>query len=78
MPDNKVRLQKFMADNGIASRRKCEEIIESGQVKVNGQTAHIGDKVNPKKDRVTVNGKLISVKDKPVYIMLHKPRGFIP
>lgn len=77
MPDNKVRLQKFMADNGIASRRKCEEIIESGQVKVNGQTAHIGDKVNPKKDRVSVNGKLISVKDKPVYIMLHKPRGYI-
>ena len=45
-----VRLQKFMADNGIASRRKCEEMIEQGFVKVNGNTAHIGDKVDPKKD----------------------------
>ena len=72
-----VRLQKFMADNGIASRRKCEEMIEHGFVKVNGNTAHIGDKVDPKKDKVTVRGRKIAVKDNLVYIMLHKPRGYI-
>lgn len=77
MPDNKIRLQKFMADNGIASRRKCEEMILSGMVKVNGERAGIGDKVDPKRDKVSVNGKRIAVKDKLIYIMLHKPRGYI-
>ena len=77
MPDNRIRLQKFMADNGIASRRKCEEMIEQGLVKVNGTVAHIGDKVDPKRDKVSVNGKRIAVQDKLRYIMLHKPRGFI-
>lgn len=77
MPDNKVRLQKFMADNGVASRRKCEEMIDRGLVKVNGNTAHIGDKVDPKRDRVVVSGKQLRQKDKLVYIMLHKPRGYI-
>ncbi len=77
MPNNLVRLQKFMADNGIASRRKCEEMIEQGLVKVNGETAHIGDKVNPKKDKVSVRGRKISVQDNMIYIVLHKPRGYI-
>lgn len=77
MPNNLVRLQKFMADNGIASRRKCEEMIEQGLVKVNGETAHIGDKVNPKKDKVSVRGRKISVQDNMRYIVLHKPRGYI-
>ena len=72
-----VRLQKFMADNGIASRRKCEELIDRGVVKINGNTAHIGDKVDPKKDKVTVKGRKITVKDNLVYILLHKPRGYI-
>lgn len=78
MADNTIRLQKFMADCGVASRRKSEELIDMGRVKVNGETAHIGDKVNPKRDTVTVNGKKIvkSSADK-LYIMLHKPRGFI-
>lgn len=50
MPNkNDVRLQKFMADCGVASRRKSEEIIEAGKVKVNGHIAHIGDKINPKR-----------------------------
>ncbi len=77
MPNNLVRLQKFMADNGIASRRKCEEMIEQGLVKVNGVTAHIGDKVNPKKDKVSVKGRKLSVQDNMKYIVLHKPRGYI-
>ena len=77
MPKQLVRLQKFMADNGVASRRKCEEMIEQGIVKVNGNTAHLGDKVDPKRDKVTVKGKKIAVSDNLRYILLHKPRGYI-
>ena len=77
MPKQLVRLQKFMADNGVASRRKCEEMIEQGIVKVNGNTAHLGDKVDPKRDKVTVRGKKIAVSDNLRYILLHKPRGYI-
>jgi 23S rRNA pseudouridine2605 synthase len=77
MADEKIRLQKYLAECGIASRRKSEELIAAGKVKVNGETASIGDKVNPKHDKVTVSGKkAVSVK-KSVYIMLNKPRGFI-
>lgn len=75
--NNLVRLQKFMADCGVASRRKSEEIIEAGKVKVNGHVAHIGDKVNPKKDLVTVRGKRINSVSRNYYIMLHKPRGYV-
>lgn len=77
MKDNKVRLQKFMADSGVASRRKSEELIEQGRVKVNGRVAVIGDKVDPIRDKVTVRGKTIIPSKEKVYIMLHKPRGFI-
>ncbi len=75
--NNLVRLQKFMADCGVASRRKSEEIIEAGKVKVNGHVAHIGDKVNTKKDLVTVRGKRINSVSRNYYIMLHKPRGYV-
>ncbi len=78
MPNrNEVRLQKFMADCGVASRRKSEELIEAGKVKVNGHPVHIGDKVNPKKDIVTVKGKKINKVEKLVYIALNKPRGYV-
>lgn len=74
-----VRLQKYMADNGIASRRKSEEMIANGMVKVNGRVATIGDKVNPQRDKVTVKGRKISAnsKAKRYYIMLNKPRGYV-
>lgn len=74
-----VRLQKMLADCGVASRRKSEELINSGSVKVNGRIAQIGDKVDPYKDKVFVNGKRVTAAAKPRhrYIMLHKPRGFI-
>ena len=77
MTDGKVRLQKFIAECGVASRRKSEELIEGGKVKVNGRIAEIGDKINPKRDTVTVNGKKIVKQKNCTYIMLHKPRGFI-
>lgn len=72
-----VRLQKMLADCGVASRRKAEEMISAGEIKVNGVTAKIGDKVDPKKDKVSVKGKLLDTHVKEIYLMLHKPRGFI-
>ena len=50
MADAKVRLQKYMAENGIASRRKSEELIAAGKVRVNGKIAAIGDKVDPRRE----------------------------
>lgn len=66
-----------MAECGVASRRKSEELIEAGKVKVNGHVSHIGDKVNPKKDIVTVRGKRIDKEERLYYIMLNKPRGYV-
>lgn len=77
MNDNKIRLQKHLSQCGVASRRKAEELIAAGKVKVNGKPAGIGDKVDPIRDKVTVGGKtVVRVKNK-YYIMLHKPRGFV-
>ncbi len=72
-----VRLQKFMADNGIASRRKSEELIAEGRVKVNGKVAQIGDKIDPKHDVVSVNGRKIVRETGYVYLALNKPRGYV-
>ncbi|ADQ06912.1 pseudouridine synthase [Caldicellulosiruptor hydrothermalis 108] len=73
-----VRLQKFMAQCGVASRRKCEEIILQGRVKVNGKLVNqLGFKVDPEKDVVEVDGKRISLQRQKVYIMLNKPFGVI-
>lgn len=77
MKDNKIRLQKYLSVCGVASRRKAEELILSGKVKVNGHIASIGDKVDPKRDKVTVRGKAVVAVNEKVYIMLHKPRGFV-
>ena len=77
MKDNKIRLQKHLSECGIASRRKAEELIEQGKVKVNGRVAVLGDKVDPKRDKVSVKGKNVVPVNQKVYIMLHKPRGFV-
>ena len=73
-----IRLQKLLSQCGIASRRKAEQMIIDGHVKVNGKTAQLGDKVRPT-DKVFVNGKRVLANAKPSYryIMLNKPRGFI-
>ena len=74
----KIRLQKLIADCGIASRRKAEQLIAEGKVRVNGRIAEIGDKVDPVNDKITVGSrKLLPQTSRKVYIMLHKPRGFV-
>ena len=77
MADNKIRLQKFLSEAGVASRRKAEEMIRNGAVKVNGLTAQIGDSVDPKKDAVSVKGKKIIKQSNMRYILLNKPRGYV-
>ena len=71
------RLQKFLASCGVASRRKCEEIIEAGRVKVNGVTGRLGDKVDDEKDKVELDGKIIEKIQEKYYLMLNKPRGIV-
>ena len=72
------RLQKYMASCGVASRRKCEEIILAGKVKINGVLVNeVGIKIDPSKDIVEYDGKIISKEEKKVYIMLNKPEGYI-
>lgn len=74
-----LRLQKFLAECGIASRRKCEELIVEGKVKVNGVVVtELGTKIIPGKDIVTFEGKEIALKqEKKVYILLNKPVGYV-
>lgn len=73
-----VRLQKFLAEAGIASRRKAEELITEGKVQVNGKVVtELGTKVDDKTDMVVYNGNRISVEEKLVYIMLNKPEGYV-
>jgi 23S rRNA pseudouridine2605 synthase len=71
------RLQKIMARAGIGSRRACEEIIKEGRVQVNGKTAEIGQKADPQKDRIVVDGKVLGKPEKLVYVALNKPRNVI-
>lgn len=73
------RLQKYLAENGVASRRKCEEFILQGKVKVNGITVtELGSKVNTDTDKIEFEGKpIINNTSKKVYILLNKPIGYV-
>lgn len=71
------RLQKVIAQAGVASRRDAEELIKAGKVKVNGKiVTELGSKIEPKRDRVTVDGKPLKA-EKNVYILLYKPKGVV-
>ncbi len=74
-----IRLQKFLANQGIASRRKCEELILQGKVKVNGKlVTELGTKINPETDEVICQGKKIENHSQDfVYILLNKPIGVV-
>jgi 23S rRNA pseudouridine2605 synthase len=77
--DRAERLQKIISQWGIASRRQAEQLIVSGQVRLNGAVASLGDKADPSCDRIEVNGKLIQSTNRPhlVYLLLHKPVGVV-
>lgn len=71
------RLQRVLAQRGVASRRASETLIAEGRVKVNGQVVtELGTRVHPTKDQITVDGKTIG-RQKPRYLVLNKPPGFI-
>ena len=73
-----IRLQKFLANSGICSRRKAEEYILAGKVKVNGKIiTELGTKVNPAKDEVTFEGKVVKNVEDKIYILLNKPIGYV-
>ena len=71
------RLQKILSARGVASRRTAEQMILDGRITVNGETATLGQTADSDADEILVDGKPIPAGVKPVYIMLHKPRGFV-
>jgi 23S rRNA pseudouridine2605 synthase len=72
-----MRLQRFLSQAGVASRRKAETMITSGHVRVNGRVvSELGSKIDPSRDRVEVNGKRV-VAEEHIYILLNKPRGYV-
>jgi 23S rRNA pseudouridine2605 synthase len=72
------RLQKIIAAAGLTSRRKAEELITEGRVKVNGQVVtELGAKADPARDHIRVDGKLLQGREQPRYYMLNKPKGFV-
>lgn len=71
------RLQKLLSTAGVCSRRTAEEYIAAGRVAVNGVTAQIGDRADPARDVVTVDGKPLPGRGKTVWLMLYKPRGYV-
>lgn len=75
----KIRIQKIIADAGVCSRRKAEEYIAKNRVKVNGRPCKLGDKAQPGKDLITIDGERIFVPRKKAlyYIILNKPRGYV-
>ena len=73
----KERLQKILSSRGVASRRRAEDMIIRGQVTVNGHTALLGDTADPDVDTICIDGRPLPGAQKYVYIMLHKPRGYV-
>ena len=73
-----VRLNKYIAQSGICSRRKADELIKEGKVKVNGEIVKdLGAKINPEKDIVEINGNIIKPIEKKIYIKIYKPVGYL-
>lgn len=73
----KERLQKILAGRGVASRRHAEELILAGRVSCNGQVARLGQSADPEVDEILLDGKPLPSVGEPVYILLHKPRGYV-
>lgn len=78
MPDKLTRLHVFLAHAGIASRRKAEELIQDGKVRVNGAIVRVlGTQIDPKKDTITFQGKTVQPEEEKILLALHKPRGIV-
>ncbi len=75
--ENSVRLQKYVSDCGLMSRRAAEKEIEAGAFTVNGETAYTGMKINPYDDEVKYKGQLLENDGRKLYVMLYKPRGYV-
>lgn len=76
--DGTIRLNKYLADSGIASRRKADEMIENGDVQVNGRTVfELGVRVDPKADRVTIGGKPVKPPTQKIYVIFYKPENVL-
>jgi len=74
----KVRLNKYIAQSGVASRREADRLIEAGRVKVNGKViSELGSKIEDREDRVWVDGKTIKPVEETIYLMLNKPLGYL-
>lgn len=73
----KERIQKILSARGVASRRKAEEWVTAGRILLNGRVAQLGDSADPELDEILLDGKPLPEKQKSVYIMLYKPRGYV-
>ena len=71
------RLQKVLAEIGLASRRQSEEMIREGRVTVNGRAARIGEKVDPSRDHIKVDGRRVALPSEKLYLLLHKPKNTV-
>lgn len=73
-----IRLQKYLSMAGVCSRRKGEEYIKTGLIKINGKViTQLGTKIDPEKDRVEYQNQVVVAKQEPIYIALHKPAGYV-
>lgn len=76
--EEEIRLQKYLANNGVASRRKAEEYILQGKVTVNGKIVQeLGTKINPLKDKIEFENKEVKIEENKIYILLNKPIGYV-
>ncbi len=76
--ENEIRLQKYLANNGILSRRKAEEAILEGKVKVDGKVVtELGTKINPAINKIEYEGKTVKAEEEKVYVLLNKPIGYV-
>jgi 23S rRNA pseudouridine2605 synthase len=71
------RISKFLAQAGVASRRAADQLIQQGRVTVNGKVAVLGQKITPGTDEILVDNKPVTPKEEHVYVMLHKPAGYL-
>jgi 23S rRNA pseudouridine2605 synthase len=77
MSENSIKLQSFIAHAGITSRRKAEELIADGKVQVNGVLAHLGQRIDPTHDKVSVEGQAIGQESEKVAYLIYKPAGYV-